>query len=1148
MATPTKASSKSGSGYSASSITVLEGLEAVRKRPGMYIGSTGERGLHHLVYEVVDNAVDEALAGHATHIEITLLADGGVRVADNGRGIPVGMHPVEKKPAVEVVLTVLHAGGKFDSESYAVSGGLHGVGVSVVNALSKRTDVEVRTDGFVWTQSYEGGAKPAGRATAPLAKGAPTKETGTTVTFWADDTIFETTHYSFETLSRRFQETAFLNAGLAITLRDERPVANGEPPVEVVYCYAGGLSDFVKHLNATKSAIHPSIIAFSREEPGMSVDIAMQWNEGYSESVYTFANTINTHEGGTHEEGFRTALTNVVKSVGKEKGWIKQEKGATAKDELTGEDIREGLTAIVSIKLSEPQFEGQTKTKLGNTAAKTFVQKVATDALTEWLIRNAGEGKTIVTKAQQASRARIAARQARELTRRKGLMAGSGLPGKLADCQSRDPFECELFIVEGDSAGGCFAPETLVATVEGRAIRFDDLASDWERGITHFGYATDANGDVVVAPLVHPRRTKRNTIVVEVVLDDGGVITCTPDHLFRLRDGSYCRADELRANDSLMPLNRRLTRRGEAPGVGYEMVWANGRDRWEHAHHLADAFNLSAGLAHWSQGPVRHHVDFNKRNNDPRNVVRMHSADHIALHAAQAARTLAPLWDDPEFRARKLESLSENAKRQWQDPVFRGVKSEQVRAQRRDEERNARLLDGFQRWYSNLDEGTRAELLERLDAAQQLHWSDPENRAEQSAATTQWFVDHPEARDQLRALAAVQWDDEALRAWRSELTRQWWADNPEMRAKHSEAVRAWAQLNPQSGLEQSARMRARWSEDESFRENVSAGLASWRASTPASAKAQLIRQGHQNKAMRLLADLLPTAGDSLRDEYESRRGRTAPSFDTLVARFGGDESRLREAAELHNHRVAEVRVVSRTCDVYDLTVDEHHNFALEAGVFVHNSAKQGRDSRVQAILPIRGKIINVEKARLDKVLKNTEVQSLITALGTGISEDFDLEKLRYHKLVLMADADVDGQHIRTLLLTLLFRFMRPLIEAGHVYLACPPLYKLKWSGRDVPAEYAYSDRERDAMIEAGIAAGKKLPKEDGVQRFKGLGEMNFTELKDTTMDPAKRLLLQVTLDDAATADELFSVLMGEDVEARRSFIQRNAKDVRFLDI
>jgi DNA gyrase subunit B len=645
--------------YDASSITVLEGLDAVRKRPGMYIGSTGERGLHHLVYEIVDNAVDEALAGHATHIEITLQADGGIKVVDDGRGIPTGMHPVEKRSAVEVVLTTLHAGGKFDGKSYAVSGGLHGVGAAVVNALSKALEVEVRQNGFTWTQRYEG-SKPV----APLKKGAPTKEHGTTITYWADEKIFETTTYSYETLSRRFQETAFLNAGLIITLRDERPENDGDPATEAVYNYPDGLSDFVRHRNANRTPIHPSIISFSKEEPGMSIDIAMQWNEAYSDSVLTFANTINTHEGGTHEEGFRTALTNVVKSVGKDKGWIKPEKNA--KDELSGEDIREGLTAIVSIKLAEPQFEGQTKTKLGNTSAKSFVQKAATEALTEWFTRNAAEGKTIVTKAQQASRARIAARQARELTRRKGLMSGSGLPGKLADCQSTNPEECEVFIVEGDSAGG--------------------------------------------------------------------------------------------------------------------------------------------------------------------------------------------------------------------------------------------------------------------------------------------------------------------------------------------------------------------------------------------------------------------------------------------------------------------------------------------------SAKRGREPRNQAILPIRGKILNVEKARIDKVLKNTEVQALITALGTGVHDDFDISKLRYHKLVLMADADVDGQHIRTLLLTLLFRFMRPLIEAGHVYLAQPPLYKIKWSGRDVPVQYAYSDAERDAFIEAGVAAGRKLPKDDAVQRFKGLGEMNFEELRDTTMDPDKRLLLRVTLDDAASADDLFSVLMGDDVESRRSFIQRNARDVRFLDI
>jgi DNA gyrase subunit B len=624
----------------------------------MYIGSTGERGLHHLVYEVVDNAVDEALASFCTRIDVTLLADGGVRVRDNGRGIPVDRHPVERRPAVEVVLTTLHAGGKFDGKSYAVSGGLHGVGVSVVNALSSRLEVEVRRDGFVWTQSYLGG-----RPAEPLRKGAATKETGTTVTFWADQAIFETTAYSFETLSRRLQEMAFLNRGLTIALRDERPAAaNGAEPKEASYRYKGGIEDFVRHLNATKEPIHRSIVAFGAEGDGIAVDVAMQWNASYAESVYTFANTINTHEGGTHEEGFRSALTGIVNKYARDRGLLKD------RDEnLTGEDIREGLTAIVSVKLANPQFEGQTKTKLGNTEARSFVQTACNEWLRDWFERNPGEAKDIIGKAAQAARARIAARHARELTRRKGLLEASSLPGKLSDCQSTDPRESELYVVEGDSAGG--------------------------------------------------------------------------------------------------------------------------------------------------------------------------------------------------------------------------------------------------------------------------------------------------------------------------------------------------------------------------------------------------------------------------------------------------------------------------------------------------SAKGGRNPGFQAILPIRGKILNVEKARIDRVLKNNEVQALITALGTGIHDDFDLTRLRYHKIVLMADADVDGQHIRTLLLTLLFRFMRPLIEHGHVFLAQPPLYKIKWNRRGDEVEYAYSDRERDGLIERGIAAGRADPrKHDGIQRFKGLGEMNPQELWDTTMDPAKRVLLQVTLDDAATADELFSVLMGEDVEARRSFITRNARDVRFLDI
>ncbi|ATW49492.1 DNA topoisomerase (ATP-hydrolyzing) subunit B [Streptomyces peucetius] len=671
--TPSTAAGRNGevtASYDASAITVLEGLDAVRKRPGMYIGSTGERGLHHLVQEVVDNSVDEAMAGHADTIDVTILADGGVRVVDNGRGIPVGIHPVEKKPAVEVVLTVLHAGGKFGGGGYAVSGGLHGVGVSVVNALSYKLAVEIRTDGYRWTQEYKSGVP-----TAPLERHEATTETGTTVTFWADGDVFETTDYSFETLSRRFQEMAFLNKGLTLTLTDERESAKAtagaetgvepedieEPARTVKYHYEGGIVDFVKYLNSRKGElIHPTVIDIEAEdkERMLSVEIAMQWNSQYTEGVYSFANTIHTHEGGTHEEGFRSALTGLVNRYARDKRLLREKD-----DNLSGEDIREGLTAIISIKLGEPQFEGQTKTKLGNTEAKTFVQKVVHETLTDWFDRNPNEAADIIRKGIQAQTARVAARKARDLTRRKGLLESASLPGKLSDCQSNDPTKCEIFIVEGDSAGG--------------------------------------------------------------------------------------------------------------------------------------------------------------------------------------------------------------------------------------------------------------------------------------------------------------------------------------------------------------------------------------------------------------------------------------------------------------------------------------------------SAKSGRNPMYQAILPIRGKILNVEKARIDKILQNTEVQALISAFGTGVHEDFDIEKLRYHKIILMADADVDGQHINTLLLTFLFRFMRPLVEAGHVFLSRPPLYKIKW-GRD-DFEYAYSDRERDALVELGKRAGKRI-REDSIQRFKGLGEMNAEELRVTTMDQDHRVLGQVTLDDAAQADDLFSVLMGEDVEARRSFIQRNAKDVRFLDI
>jgi DNA gyrase subunit B len=675
--------------YDASAIQVLEGLEAVRKRPGMYIGSTGERGLHHLIWEIIDNAVDEAMAGYCDRIIVTLQDDGSVKVEDNGRGIPTDTAPGADMPAVTMALTMLHAGGKFGGGGYKVSGGLHGVGVSVVNALSSTLVVDVRNRGHLRRQTFSLGVPDADlQEIRPMEPG---ERTGTTVTWWASKDIFETTTYNLETITNRIREMAFLNKGLEIVIRDEREHADEladavedgtiDPSIdqatpdaikktttglERVFKYDRGLVDYVEHLNRRKDKANPTIISFEAESPEstgahMSLEVAMQWNTSFTESVHTFANAINTHEGGTHEEGFRSALTTLVNHWGEEWGQIKKKE-----DRVSGDDIREGLTAIISIKMEEPQFEGQTKTKLGNTEAKGFTQRVVNDQLGAWFEQNPAEGKDIVRKSQAAASARIAARKARDLARgRKGLLGGGGLPGKLSDCQSTNPAECEVFIVEGDSAGG--------------------------------------------------------------------------------------------------------------------------------------------------------------------------------------------------------------------------------------------------------------------------------------------------------------------------------------------------------------------------------------------------------------------------------------------------------------------------------------------------SARQGRDPRVQAILPIRGKILNVEKARIDKVLANTEVQSIISALGTGIHEEFNSDKLRYHKIVLMADADVDGHHINTLLLTLLFRFMKPLIEHGYVYMAQPPLYRLRWN-KPAEHQFVYSDGERDALMRDGLAQGKKLPKENPVQRYKGLGEMNADELWETTMDPAGRILLQVTLEDAAQADEIFSILMGEDVEQRRSFIQRNAKDVRFLDI
>ena len=629
--------------YDESSISVLEGLEAVKKRPSMYIGTTGPRGLHHLVYEVVDNSIDECLAGYCRNIWITIHEDNTVTVVDDGRGIPVGMMEKQKKSAAEVVLTTLHAGGKFGGKVYRVSGGLHGVGVSVVNALSSWLILEVGRDGKVYQQRYE-----KGNPVTELKSIGETKRTGTIISFAPDPDIFETTEFDFDVIAQRMREMAFLNRGLRIELKDERK----DPPDEVVFRYDGGINDFVKHINANKDPLHDKVVFMSAEQENAQVEISLQYNKGYVDSLYTFANNINTHEGGTHLAGFKAALTRVINDYARKKGFLKEKE-----DNFIGEDVREGLAAIVSVKLKEPQFEGQTKTKLGNTEVRGFVESTVNNRLSEWLEENPGEAKTIMGKVLSASKARMAARHARELTRRKGLLESTSLPGKLADCTMKDPSMCEIYLVEGDSAGG--------------------------------------------------------------------------------------------------------------------------------------------------------------------------------------------------------------------------------------------------------------------------------------------------------------------------------------------------------------------------------------------------------------------------------------------------------------------------------------------------SAKQARDRRFQAILPLKGKILNVEKARLHKILNNTEIQAIISAAGTGIGEEFDIEKARYHKAIIMTDADVDGAHIRTLILTFFFRYMQEMIEAGYVYIAQPPLFRITCEKKEY---YAYNDSEMEEL--SGRFDGKKYD----IQRYKGLGEMNDVQLWETTMNPEQRILLQVTLEDAIVADEIFSTLMGDDVEARRNFIQKHAKNVRFLDI
>lgn len=1063
--------------YGAEQIQVLEGLEPVRKRPGMYIGSTDSKGLHHLVYEVVDNSIDEALAGYCKNIDVILRSDGTVKVVDDGRGIPVEVLPKYNASALEVVMTKLHAGGKFDNNAYKVSGGLHGVGVSVVNALSEWLEVEVKRDAKLYKQRYE-----QGKPVTKVVEIGSAEGTGTTVTFKPDKTIFETLSFDMNILEGRLRELAFLNRGLKISIRDEFTQK------EQVFQYEGGIVSFVGFLNKNKSVLHEKPIYFQKQKDTTVVEIAMQYNDGYVENVYAFANNINTYEGGTHLIGFKAALTRVANDYAKSKNILKGD------EKLSGEDVREGLTAIINVKLTNPQFEGQTKTKLGNSEIKGIVETLVSEGLSEFLEENPAASKIILLKAIEAAEAREAARKARELTRRKNALEISSLPGKLADCSEKDPAHSEIYIVEGDSAGGCFSGDTLVALADGRALSFKEIINEQANGKEHFCYTIRNDGTIGLEHIINPRMTKVKAEVVKVTLDTGESFICTPDHPFMLRDGTFKPMVSLTPDVSLMPLYRKFSDIKE-PGItidGYEMVWDPRSDSWIFTHMIADWYNRWKGVYAQEDGNHCHHSDFNKLNNNPTNIQRMSAENHLELHRKHVDQTLhrpdvitkcREIRQSDEFRARMSERM--------QQPETRQILSQNAKVQWENEEYKVYMTDKWREFYNN-NETYRQQNRDILNQAQQDYWGNEVNRLAQANRVHEYFEENPEAREVLSHRARDQWQNETLLKWRKEKTRQQWT--PAFRLKR---------------------------------------LAAYNLT-------------YYRKTIAVLKQFEKEPGKIDLDAYRAHRLKTRDKsllrFDTFCKRFfNSDEVCACEAVANFNHRIISIERLEECIDVYDIEVPHTHNFALASGVFVHNSAKQGRNRRFQAILPLRGKILNVEKARLTKILKNEEIRALITAIGAGIGEgeEFDINKARYHRIIIMTDADVDGSHIRTLLLTLFYRYMRQLIDMGFIYIAQPPLFKVKKGKAEF---YVYNEEELN----------KKLAEigRDGIamQRYKGLGEMNPQQLWDTTMNPETRTMLKVTLEDAIKADEIFTILMGDKVEPRREFIEKHAKDVKNLDV
>ncbi len=906
------------SSYSAAQIQVLEGLEPVRKRPGMYIGTTGPRGLHHLVYEVVDNSIDEALAGYCTHVEVDINADGSVTVTDDGRGIPTDIHPQTGKSALETVLTVLHAGGKFGSGGYKVSGGLHGVGISVVNALSEKIEVTVWRDKKVHVQRYERGIPVTELEASPYKE----ERTGTSVTFKPDPEIFTTdTQFDYTTIASRLRELAYLNAGVKITFTDNRLelLKSGTPRVET-YEYKGGIREYIAYMNSDKQPLHEEIVFVAGERNNVQVEVALQWcTDAYTDNILGFANNIRTVDGGTHLEGLKAVLTRTLNAIARKRNKIKENE-----PNLSGEHVREGLTGVISVKVPDPEFEGQTKTKLGNTEVRGIVDSLVGEALTEYLEFRPPVADSILDKAIQAFKAAEAARHARELVRRKSVLESSPLPGKLADCSTRDPRESEIYLVEGDSAGGCFHGDTLVALADGRSLSFKEIVAEQEIGIEHFCYTIRNDGTIGIECIINPRMTKANAEVIKVTLDNGETLVCTPDHRFMLRDGTYKPAAMLTPDDSLMPLYRKLSDTSESGiTIDYEMIWNPRSDSWLFTHLVAD--------------------------------------------------------------------------------------------------------------------------------------------------------------------------DEALLEWRREKTQEQWT--PEFGAKRKAAL----------------------------------------------------QQTYYRKTIAALKQIEVDQGMLDLDAYQAYRLQTRDNsllrFDNFCERyFQGNQALACEAVVNYNHRVVSIERLEQSVDVYDIEVPHTHNFALASGVFVHNSAKQGRDRRFQAILPLRGKILNIEKTDDAKIYKNNEIQSLITALGLGVKgEEFDASQLRYHRIIIMTDADVDGAHISTLLLTFFYRYQRALIEQGYIYIACPPLFKVE-RGRN--HYYCYSERELQNLIRNEFPDNANYT----IQRFKGLGEMMPQQLWETTMNPETRSLKKVEIEDSAEADRIFTILMGDRVAPRREFIETYGSKLNLMDL